>query len=162
MVKFLDYVTTRLRPYSFHITAAIVIIIFSIAGYYSYNTIMKTKIGPDSKFSDVANNGSTAGEADIKFFYVDWCPYCKNALPEWQSFCDEYNGKIVNNYMISCSKSGTNCTDDESPEVKSMMAKYEIQSYPTVILFKDDKRYDFDAKVTKNALEKFIQSATSG
>ena len=160
MVKFLDYVTNRLRPYSFHITTVIVFLIFAIVGYLSYDYIINIKVGSDSKFSDVANNGSNAGEVDIKFFFVDWCPYCKTALPEWQSFCDQYNGKRVNNYLISCSRSGTNCTDDESSEVKTIMNKYQIQSYPTVVLFKDNKKYDFDAKVTKNALDKFVQTVT--
>lgn len=160
MVRFLDYLKSRLRPYSYQITAVIVFIIFSIVGWMSYQSILKNKIGQNAEFSDAANNGPSTDETDIKFFFVDWCPYCKTALPEWQSFCDEYNGKIMNKYMISCDRNGTNCTKDESAEVKSIMAKYEIQSYPTVILYKDNKRYDFDAKVTKNALEKFIQTVT--
>ena len=161
MVRFIDYLSNKIRFYSVQITVVIVVIIFSIASYYSYVSIMNKKTGPDAKFSDVANNGTNIGDVDIKFFYVDWCPYCKKALPEWQSFCDEYNKKIVNKYMINCDRNGTNCTDDASSEVKTIMTKYNIQSYPTVILFKDNKQYDFDAKVTKNALEQFINTVSN-
>lgn len=160
MVKFLDYVSMKLKTYQIQITSVVVLVIFAIVGYYSYVSIMDNKTNADVKFSDVANNGTEVGEVDIKFFFVDWCPYCKTAMPEWQSFCDEYRGKTVNKYKISCSREGTNCTNDDSPEIKAMMAKYEIQSYPTVILFRDNKKYDFDAKVTKNALETFIQTVT--
>lgn len=160
MVKFLDYISNRLRPYSFYITAIIVSIIFIIVSYYAVTSIMKKKIGSEAEFSDVANNGTNVGETDIKFFYVDWCPYCKKALPDWQSFCDEYNGKKVNRYIINCDRNGTNCTDENDPEVKANMEKYDIKSFPTVILFKDNKKYEFDAKVTKNALEQFVMTVT--
>lgn len=160
MVKLLDYISTKVRPYQFQITTAVVVVIFAIVGYFSYVSIMDKKTSADAKFSDVANNGTEVGEVDIKFFFVDWCPYCKTAKPEWQSFCDEYSGKIVNKYKISCHREGTNCTNDDNPEIKAMMAKHDIQSFPTVILFKDNKKYDFDAKVTKNALESFIQTVT--
>ena len=99
-------------------------------------------------------------ELNVLMFHVDWCPHCKKALPEWVAFCNEYNNKVVNNYKITCDKQGTNCTDDDSAEIKKLIAEYNIVSYPTVVLIKDNKRYDFDAKITKHTLEQFINSVS--
>jgi len=93
-------------------------------------------------------------------FHVDWCPHCHKALPEWQSFCDEYNNKNVNGYLIRCERNGTNCTDENDPKIAAIINENKIESYPTVILLKNDKRYDFDAKITRNSLEQFVQSVT--
>jgi len=160
MVKFLDYLNSKLKPYSFQITVAIIVIIFSVISYFAYFKIMNKIYSPTTKFSDVANKGTRKTDINIKFFYVDWCPHCKTAKPEWVSFCNEFNQKVVNEYVITCDSNGTNCTEDDNPEISSMISEYHIQSFPTVILFKDNVRYDFDAKVSRNSLEQFIISVT--
>ena len=161
MAKFIDYINSKLTPYSFYITVIILIFIFSIVSYFAFIQFNKKMNGPTTKFSDVANKGKREKELIVMLFYVDWCPHCKTAKPEWVSFCEEYNQKVVNNYMITCDKNGTNCTDDNDPKITNMVSEYKIQSYPTVILVKDGKRYDFDAKVTRSSLENFIKTVSS-
>lgn len=160
MVKFLDYVNNKIQPYSLYITVVILIIIFMIISYFAFSKFMNKMKSPNTKFSDVANIGRRENEIIVMFFFVDWCPHCKTAKPEWNSFCDEYNEKVVNDYIINCDRSGTNCTNDDDDEINTMISQYKIESYPTIILIKDGKRYDFDAKVTRSSLEEFIKTVS--
>jgi protein-disulfide isomerase-like protein with CxxC motif len=45
-------------------------------------------------------------------------------------------------------------------DTKTLMDNYSISSFPTVILFKENQKYDFDAKITRYSLEEFVQSST--
>ena len=160
MVKFLDFINVKIQPYTFYITVVILSVIFIIVSYFAYSKLIKKFNSPNTKFSDVANIGRRENEIIVKFFYVDWCPHCKTAKPEWSSFCDEYNQKVVNDYIINCDSNGTNCTNDDDVEISTMISQYKIESYPTIILIKDEKRYDFDAKVTRSSLEEFIKTVS--
>jgi thiol-disulfide isomerase/thioredoxin len=157
MATLLEYINSKLRPYYFIISVIIVFIIFIVFTVYTYKWSSKKISNKDSDFSDVANKNNTNKEIDIKMFHVDWCPHCKKALPEWQSFCSEYNNKEVNGWIIKCTYDGTNCTDSENQDVARLINEYHIEAYPTVIGLKNNKHYDFDAKITKSSLEQFVQ-----
>ena len=85
-------------------------------------------------------------------FYVDWCPHCKTAKPEWESLKSEYDGKSINGYTINFME--YNCTT-ESDEVSQLMDKYNIEGYPTIKLLKDGTVIEYDAKPTKDTIIQF-------
>jgi len=161
MANLVDYISGKIRPYTRYIIIVLVLLLFIVVSFYVLNQYSKNKLNESKKFKDVANNGSRQNEIEVMMFHVDWCPHCKKALPEWYPFCDQYNNTNVNGYLIKCSREGNNCTNDNDQQIASMIKEYKIESYPTVIIVKDDKRYDFDAKITKSALEQFVQSVTS-
>ena len=161
MANLVDYISGKIRPYSRYITIVILFLIFISLGIYILVKFVNKQDNDIKKFKDVANNGDAGGEIEVMMFHVDWCPYCKKALPEWYPFCDQYNNTKVNGYTIKCNREGTNCTNDENKQVKTLVAEYKIESYPTIILMREGKRYDFDAKVTKSALEQFVTTVTS-
>jgi thiol-disulfide isomerase/thioredoxin len=84
-------------------------------------------------------------------FKVDWCPHCKKALPEFQSVQNQYDGKVVNGYKLKFV-----VVDGEDPANESLVNEYKIQGYPTVVLTKDGKNIEYDAKVDEPTLQKFI------
>ena len=159
MANLLTYLSEKARPYSMFISVIFLIIIFLIASVLLYRQFSKSNLSQTKKFEDVANNGSRMNEITVRMFHVDWCPHCKTSLPEWQSFYEQYDGTKVNGYMIVCKSE--NCTNDKDPQIKGMLDEYKISSFPTVFALKDDKRYDFDSKVTKGALDQFVQYITS-
>jgi len=131
--------------------------------YYVYKNVYLPRSN-NRKFQDVANSKPVQGEITIFMFHVDWCPHCKKALPEWQMFSDQYNGTTLNGYQIECKE--VDCTKSDDPNIKSMLDKYELKQYPTIIAMVPsssgkDKRVDYDAKVKKDYLDKFIVSITS-
>lgn len=148
----------KFRPYSTLVLYVFLIILFIGLTYYAYTTYIKQSASKSKKYSDVANSDMNNGELNIMMFHVDWCPFCVKSLPEWKQFCNEYNGKVINGRTVRCDPEGTNCTDDTDPKILAMLEDYDIKSYPTVILFRGNNRYDFDAKITKSNLEQFVKS----
>lgn len=118
-------------------------------GYYFYKgnlTPILDKLGEQAK-------GQTV---EVMMFYVDWCPHCKTAGPEWELFESRYNNTTMDKtqYVIN----SVNCTE-ETPEIEGLISKYKIEGYPTVKMVLGDKSVvDFNAKITNENLSKFIKS----
>lgn len=161
MAYFLDYLSGKLRPYKTIIIIVLVVIVFLAVGIYYGKTLMSENKKKTVKFKDVANNGNRSGIVEVRMFHVEWCPHCKKALPDWKAFCDAYDGKEVNGYTIKCDSNGDNCTDDKDETVQRKIKEFNIDSYPTIVLMKNDERYDFDAKITKESLDQFVHSVTN-
>lgn len=108
-----------------------------------------------------ANNEHTNADttsnktAKLLLFYVDWCPHCKTAVPEWESLKDEYEGKQINGYTVTFVE--YNCTD-ESPEVNKLMDEYNIEGYPTIKLVKDNQVIEYNAKPSKSTIIQFLNT----
>lgn len=117
-------------------------------------------------FDDVANSmnrggtsstdsGANSGkEALIYFFHADWCPHCKKAQPEWDAFKMSQHNKLKNGYIIKCIS--VDCTDDKESTAKQLINEYNIESYPTVKMVKDNTTIDYDASVKTASLQKFV------
>ena len=115
-------------------------------------------------FDDVSNpddrNNKATGEnmskeALIYFFHADWCPHCKKAQPEWNTFMMSHDNKLKNGYKIKCIS--VDCTDDKESTAKQLINQYNVESYPTVKMVKDNKIIDYDASVKSGSLNKFVE-----
>jgi thiol-disulfide isomerase/thioredoxin len=100
-------------------------------------------------------NPSEQKEAELLFFYVDWCPHCKTAKPAWNDVKGEYENKTINGYKVIFTE--INCTE-ETAEVESLMNKYNIEGFPTIKLLKDGQVIEYDAKPTKETLTQFLNT----
>jgi len=150
------------------------LIIFALVGYgiyYIYSTRSQ-----DAQTGNIANGGarkngfsgsgasgsSAPGTVEILFFNVDWCPHCVKAKPEWEKFCDTYDGQTVNGkYTVSCrgGKKGINCTNTDDAKVNAMIQQYSIEGYPTLKAIQDGNQVvDFQSKITFSNMEQFIQT----
>jgi thiol-disulfide isomerase/thioredoxin len=158
MATLISYISGKLRPWQFYITLFIIFIIFLGVGIYGYQTFYLGK--KEKAFTDVANESARKKSLQIMFFHVEWCPHCVKAVPQWQAFekGPNGNGSVINEYAVECLD--YDVTDDNDPSNATLISKYKIESYPTIIIMKGDKRYDFDAKVTTSALEQFVQTAS--
>ena len=147
-----------IRPYQYTILLVALIILFSVTGYYGYKYYFKEDIPTrENPTEDVANanNRNSGGEVvEVLLFHVDWCPHCKRAMPEWSSFKQQYDGKKMGGYEVKCVD--VDCTDETS-EVTNYINKYDIDSYPTVKMQKGDQKISFDASVTSENLESFVE-----
>ena len=84
--------------------------------------------------SNIEGLENDTNPATLMLFYVDWCPHCKTAKPEWDSLKEEYEGKTINGYVINFEE--YNCTTENS-ETDALLDKYKIEGYPTIKLLKD-------------------------
>ena len=102
------------------------------------------------------NNSSSNKQAELMLFYVDWCPHCKTAKPVWDELKTEYQNKTINGYNVLFTE--INCTT-ETAEIEKLIAKYNIEGYPTIKLLKDGQIIEYDAKPTKDTLVQFLNTA---
>ena len=144
--------------YSRIIFIILLAVLFSYIGYTAYNKFYNNT-ADIKEFSDVANTNTRKKEAQVLFFFADWCPHCKKAKPEWEQFKEEYDGKVINEYKISCQS--VDCTDESIQRTATLIKQYNIESYPTIIMVVGENKIDYDAKVSKSGLEQLILSGTS-
>ena len=102
-----------------------------------------------------ASNEPDSTEVEIIIFLADWCPYSKQAIPEWEQFKKENEKKVINGYSLIFN-SYTNGNEDAESE--KMMDKFNIEAFPTVKMLKDGQVIDFDAKPTLDNLNNFVNT----
>jgi thiol-disulfide isomerase/thioredoxin len=151
MATFYEVINKNLSPYYFYIFVFVIFVTFGAIAYYYLNSKVKDS---QNKFKDVAN-ASDQDVATIFMFHVDWCPHCKKAMPEWQSFVNSYDGKDVNGYVIKCVD--MDCTEETS-EVASTLKKYNIESYPTVKMLRGNEVIEFDSVIKETTLTQFVET----
>lgn len=144
-----------LGPYKTPALVIIVIIIFSLVAYFSYKKFGASKLNKKPT-DDIANANRRKDEVDILFFSADWCPHCKTARPEWNKFVNKFDGSTVKGHTIHCVD--VNCTDPDNPEIQASIQKYDIEHYPTLKMMKDGNIIDFDAKISEESLDKFVNA----
>ena len=135
----------------------VAVLIFAIvAGVYYFYYIapqMKTKYKPNSE--QIPIDANAKNEAELLFFYADWCPHCKTAKPIWNDLKSEYQNKTINGYQVVFTE--INCSE-ETAEVEKMMNKYNVEGYPTIKLLKDGQIIEYDAKPSKDTLTQFLNT----
>jgi len=142
--------TDYIKPLDKYILTVIMLIIFIVAGYLGYKWFIQSTI-ENLPNENLANINRRESDAEILFFSADWCPHCKRAKPEWDNFKNNYNEKKIGNYNLKCTS--VDCTEGDSP----LIQEYAVDGYPTVILKKDGKRIDYDAKISEDNLQKFVE-----
>ena len=115
------------------------------------NSINRGTTSTDSGTQAAANSGK---EALIYFFHADWCPHCKKAQPEWDAFKMSQHNKLKNGYVVKCIS--VDCTNDKESTAKQLINEFNIESYPSVKMVKDNTTIDYDASVKTASLNKFV------
>ena len=138
-----------IKPFDNTILIVIMSIIFIIAGYLGYKWFVQSTV-ENLGTADLANDNNREGDAELIFFFADWCPHCNRAKPEWDNFKKSFNNKKVGLFNLTCTD--VDCSEGNSP----LIQEYSIDGYPTVILKKDGERIDYDASISEDNLQQFI------
>ena len=128
-----------------------VVVLFISVCIYVYNSYVEPRLNP----SYVANKEFVEDhtkEAELLFFYTDWCPYCKKAKPVWNELKDKYQNEPINNTKVYFKE--IDCDQNEK-----MADEYNIEGYPTIKLIKNGEVVEYDAKPNLENLEKFLHTA---
>lgn len=128
------------------------IVLFGLVAifYYIYY-VSPTKYKPNSEQVGSTQNN----QAELLFFYADWCPHCKAAKPIWNDLKSEYENKTINGYTVVFTE--IDCSE-ETAEVEKLMNQYNVEGYPTIKLVKDGQVIEYDAKPSKETLTKFLNT----
>lgn len=136
------------------------VIVFIIIAVSFYNYYIAPSSNPrynanNEEDAEIGQNPATGKTAELMFFFADWCPHCKSAKPIWNNLKTEYETKLVHGYRIIFTE--VDCSE-ETPEVEKLMNQYSIEGYPTIKLLKDGQVIEYDAKPSKENLEKFLST----
>ena len=148
--------TDKLSEYKWSIVGVIALIgVALILYFYVFKPMSKTQVNYSANSEHDTYSSRNGKDAEIMFFYVDWCPHCKTAKPAWNDVKSEYENKTINGYKVIFTE--INCTE-ETAEVESLMNKYNIEGFPTIKLLKDGQVIEYDAKPTKETLTQFLNT----
>jgi len=128
----------------------------AIIAYIIYSRMMSVSTGvfnANREHDNEENGDDGKKEANLIFFYADWCPHCKVAKPEWDALVEQNEGKIIGGYKVIYTE--YNCAK-LTPELESLLDKYNVKGYPTIKLVKDGQSIDYDAKPTTSTLNQFL------
>jgi thiol-disulfide isomerase/thioredoxin len=75
--------------------------VLSLVAIYSYNQYVNSKSTFYANRENEPQDQNSNRTATLMLFYVDWCPHCKTAKPEWESLKSQYDGKMINGYTIT-------------------------------------------------------------
>ena len=131
------------------------ILVVGVCIYFFYSLPVPASNSGAQQQQGSSNGGGGGSEAELMFFYTDWCPHCKTAKPVWNEIKSEYENKTINGYTVVFTE--INCTE-ENAEVEKMMNQYKIEGYPTIKLLKDGQVIEYDAKPSKETLEQFLNT----
>ena len=81
---------------------------------------------------------------NIVLYYADWCGHCKQFMPEWENAANQLGSKIRFTKI--------NCVND-----KKRCENESIKGFPTVILYRNGKKMEFNGERTVDGLKKFIE-----
>ncbi len=126
-----------------------------VVSYFMYKQYSNKQTTFHANRENMPKDPNSNKTATLMLFYVDWCPHCKTAKPEWESLKADYDGKMINGYNVNLIE--YNCTN-ESSETTQLMDKYSIEGFPTIKLVKDNEVIEYDAKPTKSTMEQFLNT----
>lgn len=139
-----------------YILAGILFIGLAIYIYYKYvSPRVKPTYQPNREILPDGSDISGSKQAELLFFFANWCPHCKSAKPIWDEVKNEYNNKVINGYKLLFTDVNCSETNDET---ENLMNKYNVEGFPTIKLLKDNQIVEYDAKVTKETLIQFINT----
>jgi hypothetical protein len=121
-------------------------IIFGMISYYIYKS---KKLDPNRFIANDEYKPDTGSkEINLMLFSVDWCPHCLDTRKVWDTFKTAFkpDGFIIVYTEVDCDKYA-NTADS-----------YNITEYPTIILVRDDIKYIYDAEISSESLELFINT----
>lgn len=154
LVKLRDFFNNGLKDKTSIFLFLLLVIVFVVIAYITYNTLIKSIINKKHQVNKEFSSKNTSDDVLILYFYTQWCPYCKQSLPEIIKFEEYINGlNSENSYKITVTK--IDCDENTT-----MATKYKVQGYPTIKLIYKGKVYDYDAKPNKQNLIQFLETST--
>jgi len=132
-----------------------VIILFACLAIFYYFYYIEPVTSSNYRPNSEIPPASSSNNAELMFFYADWCPHCKTAKPIWNDLKSEYENKTINGYKVIFTE--VDCSE-ETTEVEKLMNQYSVEGYPTIKLIKDGQVIEYDAKPSKETLAKFLNT----
>ncbi|KAL6136977.1 hypothetical protein ACLB2K_062272 [Fragaria x ananassa] len=82
-------------------------------------------------------------------FFAPWCGHCKKLAPEWKKAAKNLKGKVKLGHV--------DCDAEQVPLCQSLMSRFNVQGFPTILVFGADKDspVPYEGARTASAIESF-------
>ena len=109
-----------------------------------------SKEGFESSAEELEDN--VAAQKSVVLFYADWCGHCKKFMPAWDKISTELNdSQTTTKFMkVECGKPA------ENPSHATIMEKYKIQGYPTILVFENGESTEYKGDRTMEGLQALL------
>jgi len=136
------------------IVLAIVSLFLSISYFVYVNNIIPLINRDYVANQEFITSSTNKKDVVIYFFYTEWCPYCKKALPEWNNFKTfvESSPKYDLSYNIIF-------REVDCEKTSGLADRYKVEGYPTIKLLYNDDVYNYDAKPNESNLLDFLDGS---
>ena len=131
------------------IYACLFIVFLVVFTYSVYNRkdLIVTQEGKEDVYNEEFNNPPVA---TLTIYHVEWCGYCKRAMPEFKKVM-RHHGQVFNNHLLR-----VNTVDcDKNPKLAE---KEKIDSYPTIKLKLPNKTHTYQGERTKEGLFGYLKN----
>jgi len=95
----------------------------------------------DDKLTDSILQSS---EPVLVLFYAKWCGHCTKMKPDWEKACAKANAEQKRMFKIN--------VGEDNKEHKEIMKKYDIEGFPTLIVFQNGSHTHYDGPRTVDKL----------
>ena len=146
------FIKTFLEKWKLPLTVVLSILFFGLVAKFAMTHYRKIYFHTSK---DIANGQERPNDVTIYFFFADWCKHCQKAKPVWEAFQHQYDQTAKNDRRIVCNP--VDCTDVSDEDTKELLKQFRVNSYPTILMLKDQKIIRFDASVSKNNLDEFVR-----
>lgn len=103
-------------------------------------------------YARASREGFQSGGNELVIVKAEWCGHCKRALPEFEKLVSASPMKL---------KDGSSVTIrmlDEKAN-KSEVEPLNVRGFPTILLFKDGTRLEYEGERTYNGVMSFLETA---
>jgi thiol-disulfide isomerase/thioredoxin len=103
-------------------------------------------------YARASREGFQSGGNELVIVKAEWCGHCKRARPEFERLVSASPMKL---------KDGSSVTIRmlDEKENKSEVEPLNVRGFPTILLFKDGTRLEYEGERTYNGVMSFLETA---
>lgn len=129
-----------------HLPTLFIAILVLFVLFYLYNRYLKEgfECSPDEVETHIHQDDKT-----MVLFYADWCGHCKTLKPVWNEAAKKANTDGKRMVMID--------VGGKSAEQQALIDKYEIDGFPTILVFQNGNPQPYSGKRDVDAFLKELK-----
>ena len=128
-----------------HLPKLFVVILILIVLFYVYNHFLKE--GFECKPKEVDDHIHQDDKV-LALFYADWCGHCKTIKPVWKEAAEKANKNGKRMIMVD--------VGGKTADQQALIEKYEIDGFPTILIFQNGKAEPYSGKRDVDAFLKTL------
>lgn len=118
--------------------------------YYLYVTHLKEGFEGFDISQDKLDEYTAPDKTSLVLFYADWCGHCKKLKPTWKEAAEKAKEKGLTMVQVN--------VGEGTEKDKEISEKYEIDGYPTIMLFKNGKAVPYEGPRTEEGFMNAIKN----